>query len=502
MARKFFTQKIKGSVDFIKPPSLTLTDEELAQIPDPPTFDDSDTTNIKSKSKSNGDAKKATKISRKFGGTVRLEKRLSSIPIIWHQHEKNKSRRQQQENDDLSQGEKKNSSIFQKKKKVSHSQTKMALNYNYDSNNSRIEDDAVELKPVDYKLVNKTLSQTASNVRSTSGPNTFLRPPPPASCPSNNEMTARKEATTKPFKIEQFYNVFPTLPQQKMAPGTTIHYNHSLNKSNETLHTHKSKKSSNEVLFEEILSSYMEHPPVKNKIVVNNFKKCEEIQQKHDINFIIDEKHFQDSIKWEKIQTPVKDISMRYSVNTFETPSTEEENDSSSLGDKLQTQTSDSNSSLSEGEEYYEKEEFGIIEGKKAQDNASFTKFERTISEYPSMERLNTTESLDINEKNCNAQNEWKFRDSNFISELNDFLKGSINSASETKNNNDNINRKHHVLKQIRIDRPTIMYVEYSDSESTNSIYDNKKEVLARGMNDKDFFIERLEAEIKDLEIV
>ncbi|SCW03320.1 LAFE_0G07822g1_1 [Lachancea fermentati] len=82
MPRKFLGEHINLHSDFLRPASFTLTDLDLLQIPDTPDFDDhgsgqeqedvQDTKNLKGK-----------RISRQFGGTIKLKKRLSSVPDLF-----------------------------------------------------------------------------------------------------------------------------------------------------------------------------------------------------------------------------------------------------------------------------------------------------------------------------------------------------------------------------------------------------------------------------------
>ncbi|CCE63912.1 hypothetical protein TPHA_0G00760 [Tetrapisispora phaffii CBS 4417] len=81
---KYFGQKIEKDIDFIRPASLTLTSEDLLNLPNIPTDQFS----------ALGDASidpKQKKLSRKFGGTIRLKKRLSSVPELFIRDFKSKS---------------------------------------------------------------------------------------------------------------------------------------------------------------------------------------------------------------------------------------------------------------------------------------------------------------------------------------------------------------------------------------------------------------------------
>lgn len=81
MPRKFLGQKIEPDVDFLRPSSVTLTADDLRNIPPFPA--DSD------EGMENG----TSKISRKFGGTIRLKKRLESVPeLLLHDLKKKPTR--------------------------------------------------------------------------------------------------------------------------------------------------------------------------------------------------------------------------------------------------------------------------------------------------------------------------------------------------------------------------------------------------------------------------
>lgn len=83
MPRKFLGERIDPNVDAIRPASLTLTSEDLMHIPIFKFEDDNvDVTNI-----DNNESGK--RLSRKFGGTIKLKKRLKSVPEIFiHDYKK------------------------------------------------------------------------------------------------------------------------------------------------------------------------------------------------------------------------------------------------------------------------------------------------------------------------------------------------------------------------------------------------------------------------------
>ncbi|CCF55839.1 hypothetical protein KAFR_0A04040 [Kazachstania africana CBS 2517] len=72
--RKFSGQRIQRDVDVVRPPSLDITAEDLLQIPDVPILSP-DSRRICSE---------GNKLSSKYGGTIRLKKRLDSVPELFH----------------------------------------------------------------------------------------------------------------------------------------------------------------------------------------------------------------------------------------------------------------------------------------------------------------------------------------------------------------------------------------------------------------------------------
>lgn len=86
MPRKFLGQRIQSDVDFLRPSSLTLTVEELDQIPLIPNGMHQDKTVHK-------------KLSSKFGGTMKLRKRLESVPELFlHDFKKSTKRKKKTAN--------------------------------------------------------------------------------------------------------------------------------------------------------------------------------------------------------------------------------------------------------------------------------------------------------------------------------------------------------------------------------------------------------------------
>lgn len=78
MPRKFLGEKIERGVDVVRPASLTLTSEDLANIPVFPSSPESDT-----EDKVNYEGEKSKRLSRKFGGTIKLKQRLESVPELF-----------------------------------------------------------------------------------------------------------------------------------------------------------------------------------------------------------------------------------------------------------------------------------------------------------------------------------------------------------------------------------------------------------------------------------
>ncbi|SCU78438.1 LAMI_0A04632g1_1 [Lachancea mirantina] len=83
MPRKYLGERIDRSHDFQRPASLTLTDLDLQNIPELPThymeYDDG----IKNSNTVEIVGQKGRRISRQFGGTIKLKQRLSSVPELF-----------------------------------------------------------------------------------------------------------------------------------------------------------------------------------------------------------------------------------------------------------------------------------------------------------------------------------------------------------------------------------------------------------------------------------
>lgn len=77
MPRKFLGNKIEKNVDAVRPSSLTLTADDLKYIPPiPQDFEDEDDKVLRT---SNG----GNRLSKRFGGTLKLKKRLESVPELF-----------------------------------------------------------------------------------------------------------------------------------------------------------------------------------------------------------------------------------------------------------------------------------------------------------------------------------------------------------------------------------------------------------------------------------
>lgn len=88
MPRKFLGERIDPSTDAIRPASMTLTAEDLIHIP-AFHFDDESLSSKDDLTISN--PKRGKRLSRKFGGTINLRKRLESVPEIFMHDFKRKS---------------------------------------------------------------------------------------------------------------------------------------------------------------------------------------------------------------------------------------------------------------------------------------------------------------------------------------------------------------------------------------------------------------------------
>lgn len=81
MVRRFSGQRIVSEIDFAPPSSMLLTEEDLSNIPD--AFEQLNLRESETKSNKYGALQSGgMKLSRKFGGTLRLKQRLSSVPEL------------------------------------------------------------------------------------------------------------------------------------------------------------------------------------------------------------------------------------------------------------------------------------------------------------------------------------------------------------------------------------------------------------------------------------
>lgn len=77
MPRKFLGNKIEKNVDAVRPSSLTLTADDLKYIPSiPQDFEDEDDKVLRTSNVGN-------RLSKRFGGTLKLKKRLESVPELF-----------------------------------------------------------------------------------------------------------------------------------------------------------------------------------------------------------------------------------------------------------------------------------------------------------------------------------------------------------------------------------------------------------------------------------
>lgn len=88
MPRKFLGERIDPSTDAIRPASMTLTAEDLSHIPSF-HFDDESLSSKDDLILNN--PKRGKRLSRKFGGTMKLKQRLESVPEIFMHDFKKKS---------------------------------------------------------------------------------------------------------------------------------------------------------------------------------------------------------------------------------------------------------------------------------------------------------------------------------------------------------------------------------------------------------------------------
>lgn len=84
MPKKFLGQRIESEVDFVRPSSLTLTAEDIHRLPLIPSRDEEEKVY---------ELGTGRRISRKFGGTVKLRRRLESVPELFLHDFKKKPRR-------------------------------------------------------------------------------------------------------------------------------------------------------------------------------------------------------------------------------------------------------------------------------------------------------------------------------------------------------------------------------------------------------------------------
>lgn len=103
MPRKFLGQKIERGVDVLRPPSLTLTAEELYKIPPIPSSGSEESLILNDMNNNNNiinpQQKKLKRLSKQYGGTIYFKKRLESVPEIFlHDFKKRQNKEQDKSN--------------------------------------------------------------------------------------------------------------------------------------------------------------------------------------------------------------------------------------------------------------------------------------------------------------------------------------------------------------------------------------------------------------------
>lgn len=82
MPRKFLGQRIDKDVDMLRPPSLTLTAEDICKLPPVPTSGSEESLILES-NESAVKQKRLKRLSKQYGGTIYFKKRLESVPEIF-----------------------------------------------------------------------------------------------------------------------------------------------------------------------------------------------------------------------------------------------------------------------------------------------------------------------------------------------------------------------------------------------------------------------------------
>ena len=92
MPRKFLGHKLDKDVDMLRPPSLTLTAEDICKLPPVPTSSSEESLILESNDTDHIKQKKLKRLSKQYGGTIYFKKRLESVPEIFlHDFKKRQS---------------------------------------------------------------------------------------------------------------------------------------------------------------------------------------------------------------------------------------------------------------------------------------------------------------------------------------------------------------------------------------------------------------------------
>ncbi|EJS41588.1 dse3p [Saccharomyces arboricola H-6] len=226
MPRKFLGDRIERSVDAIRPSSLTLTADDLKHIPVIPQ----DFTDDGDKVLSNGNGEK--RLSKRFGGTLLLKKRLESVPELFLHDYKKKPHS-------------KLDVIKEKNSRKHLPASKAAMN----SKGNRI-------RLQEKNRVGSVPLQRKSLCRSALPRITVTQPV---------EHTERWEPLIDRVFVSQPAPI--VLPIQTVAPMNPVAM---IQKQTQDFHgRNKYGKSDSEILFDEILSAY-ENIPKKNSTALNS----------------------------------------------------------------------------------------------------------------------------------------------------------------------------------------------------------------------------------------
>ncbi|SCU82529.1 LADA_0C06040g1_1 [Lachancea dasiensis] len=94
MPRKFLGQRLDANIDYLRPASMGITNLDLSRLPEVPDFPDLGSANIGKEIDNSTNGQYGRRISRSFGGTMKLKKRLSSVPeLLMHNQKMLENRR-------------------------------------------------------------------------------------------------------------------------------------------------------------------------------------------------------------------------------------------------------------------------------------------------------------------------------------------------------------------------------------------------------------------------